>query len=213
MTVILAFSADQVAELTGLSKSQLRYWDNTDFFRPSIKNEVGKPFGRVYSFRDVVSLRVLSLLRNTHFVSLQELRNVGHWLATQPETTWANGKFFVAGRRVYFYDPAHDVVRQGSRTPQTVVPVEMHTIVADTERRAEKLRTRAPEEIGQIVQIRNVSHNYPVIAGTRIRTNAIIRFHEAGYSTDEIINEYPRLSAEDVDAAIEFEKRQRQAAS
>jgi uncharacterized protein (DUF433 family) len=41
-----------------------------------------------------------------------------------------------------------------------------------------------------------------VIAGTRIPINAVKDFHAAGYSTDQIIKEYPDLTAEDVEAAL-----------
>ena len=33
--VIAAFSEEHVSRLTGLSKTQLRYWDQTGFFTPS----------------------------------------------------------------------------------------------------------------------------------------------------------------------------------
>ena len=55
-------------------------------------------------------------------------------------------------------------------------------------------------------------HNAWVVAGTRIPTDAIWNFHRAGYDATAIIKEYPRLKAEDVRAAIEFEDKQRLAA-
>jgi uncharacterized protein (DUF433 family) len=213
MTTILAFTAEQVANLTGLSIRQLRYWDTTDFFHPSFRDEVGKPFGRIYSFRDVVSLRVLSLLRNTYDVSLQELRKVQNWLADQPEATWGSGKFYVSGQRVYFYDPRTELIHQGKQPQQTVTPIELKEVVADTDERAKRLRERDSNDIGKVLRNRYISHNAPVLSGTRIRTSAIWDFHEAGYSVEEIIAEYPRLTKEDVKAAIRFEARQQQAAS
>ena len=213
MTVILALTAEQVATLTGLSMRQLRYWDATDFFHPSFQDEAGKPYGRIYSFRDVVSLRVLSLLRNDFNVSLQELRKVGDWLTNQSEDSWATSRFYVAGRHVYFYDPRSDAYRQGTRPQQTVTPIEVQEVVADTERRARRMQARDEDEIGQIFQHRYIAHNEPVLAGTRISDQCHLNFHQAGYSTEAILAEYPRLTAQDVDAAIEFETRQRQAAA
>ena len=64
---IRAFSANHVVHLTGLSHSQLRYWDNTGFFRPRYASENRRsPFGRVYSFQDVVGLRTLGILRKRY---------------------------------------------------------------------------------------------------------------------------------------------------
>lgn len=211
MTTILALTTEQVARLTGLSIRQLRYWDSTDFSRPSLQDEKGKPYGRIYSFRDVVALRVLAMLRNEHRASLQELRKVGEWLACHPENSWTMSKFYVAGRRVYFYNPRSNSFHQGSRPQQTVTPIEVQEVVTDTERRARLLQERGEEEIGKIIQHRYISHNEPVLAGTRIRSSAIWRFHRAGYSTEEILKEYPRLTEKDIEAAIAFESRQRQA--
>lgn len=81
MAELLAFTADHVARLTGLSNRQLRYWDQTGFFAPTHLDEHHRrAFGRIYSFRDVVGLRAISILRKTHKIPLQELRRVGEWL-------------------------------------------------------------------------------------------------------------------------------------
>jgi uncharacterized protein (DUF433 family) len=213
VTLILAFSAEQVSKLSGLSTRQLRYWDETDFFHPNFLDKPGKPYGRVYSFRDVVSLRVLALLRNKYQVSLQELRKVGQWLAQQSDDDWAASRFYVAGRHVYFYGPRTQALHEGRRPQQSVIPVELQEVVADTERRAQEMQKRTEDEIGHISQHRYISHNAPVLSGTRIRTSAIWSFHRAGYSTNEILKEYPRLTQADIEAAIDFESRQRQAAS
>ena len=80
MHELMAFSADQVSRLTGLSTWQLRHWATTDFFLPEYRDETRRYFERVYSFRDVVGLRALAKLRKEHRVSLQELRRAGTWL-------------------------------------------------------------------------------------------------------------------------------------
>ena len=85
--------------------------------------------------------------------------------------------------------------------------IEMEAVRGDTEQEAEKLRERSRDEIGEIIQNRYVSHNKPVLAGTRIRTEAVWNFHEAGYSVAGILRQYPRLTAKDVEKAIEFESR------
>ena len=55
---LLAFTAHHVQRLTGLSARQLGYWDRTGFFSPQhISLTRSHPFGRIYSFRDVVGDR------------------------------------------------------------------------------------------------------------------------------------------------------------
>ncbi|WP_367120132.1 DUF433 domain-containing protein [Sphingomonas sp.] len=44
----------------------------------------------------------------------------------------------------------------------------------------------------------------PTIAGTRIPVVSIQRLHEDGYSTQQIIAEYPRLTRADVKAALTY---------
>lgn len=81
MAELAAFTAEHVCRLTGLSSRQLRYWDRTDFFSPTLLDDHRRrAFGRIYSFRDVVGLGTTSILRNIHRVPLQELRRVGAWL-------------------------------------------------------------------------------------------------------------------------------------
>jgi uncharacterized protein (DUF433 family) len=76
---------------------------------------------------------------------------------------------------------------------------------------AAKLRERRSDQLGQLSRNRYVVHNAWVIAGTRIPTEAIWHFHCAGADVDGIIREYPRLTPEDVRAAIDFEARRRMA--
>ncbi|OEC94421.1 hypothetical protein A9Z06_33370 [Rhizobium sp. YK2] len=49
---------------------------------------------------------------------------------------------------------------------------------------------------------KNVVQSEPVIAGTRIRVDTIKNFHEAGFTVEQILAEYPSLKREDVEAAI-----------
>ena len=74
---------------------------------------------------------------------------------------------------------------------------------------AKQLRKRRKEDIGKIKRHRYVAHNADVLAGTRIPTAAVWDFHVAGYSADAIIEQYPTLTAADVEAAIEHETRRR----
>lgn len=209
MNSLVAFTAEQVSRLTGLSDHQLRYWDSTGFFRPSLADEPKRPYGRVYSFRDVVGLRAIAIIRNKHGIPLQELRKLGAWLEAHYDQPWSVLRLYVAGRDVYFDDSSDGTRRVGRKPEQTTIVVEMSYVAKITAKDADKLRLRDPDEFGRVTQHRYLSHNSPVIAGTRIRTEAIWNFHRAGYDADAIIEQYPRLTKIDVDAALEFEHRRR----
>jgi DNA-binding transcriptional MerR regulator len=195
-----AFSADQVCELTGLSRRQLRYWDQTGFFAP----EYSAGHSRVYSFRDLVGLRTVAKLRRS--VPLQELRKVGAWLKTKHQTPWASLRFYLSGRTVHFKDPASQRVMT-AKPPEQTVCVTMEQIVHETRQLVEQRRRRQGSDVGRIERQRSVVQNSPVLAGTRIPVDAIWNFFCAGYSTKQILEEYPSLTRKDVKAAIEFSKQ------
>ena len=208
MSELLAFTAEHVRHLTGISDRQLRYWDQTEFFTPTYVDENRhRPFRRVYSFRDVVGLRVIAVLRNRHKVPLQELRKVGEWLKRHHDSPWAELTFFVSGRHVFFEDPETGVRMGGRPLGQTVFPIAMEEVATEMRQAAERLRDRRPEQIGKVSRYRYVAHNAPVLAGTRIPTAAVWTFRKAGYSVDAIIKEYPRLMPGDIQAATRFEQR------
>jgi DNA-binding transcriptional MerR regulator len=76
--VIAAFSEEQVGRLTGISQRQLRYWALDNFFVPSLlstKNDDLPPL-KMYSFRDLVCLKVINALRNDAKIPLKDLRGV-----------------------------------------------------------------------------------------------------------------------------------------
>lgn len=203
---LLAFTADHVAFLTGLSQRQLRYWSDTDFFAPKV-SEVGRgrPFGHIYSFRDVVGLRTIAILRNEHAIPLQELRRVGEWLSKYHETPWSSLRFYVAGKNAFFEDPETGTTLSGRPLGQGELAVDLQKIAHDMQLAALRLRDRRPEQIGKFERHRYVVHNAHVVAGTRVPTTAIWNLHQAGFTDSAIIREYPRLTPEDINAAIEFE--------
>jgi len=75
-----AFTAQQACQFTGCTPHQLRYWDRVDLLRPSIQRTGGRPGRRrLYSFRDLVALRVVkSLLDNG--MSVQRVRRAWEYL-------------------------------------------------------------------------------------------------------------------------------------
>lgn len=192
----LAFGTDQVCALTGLSKRQLSYWDDTGFFSPELAGG-----GIVYSFRDLVGLRTIARLRET--VPLQELRKVGSWLHREYEKPWSMLRFYRSGRDVHFRDPDSGKVLAAKPERQTVC-IEMEEIAVEVSELVAKRRRRARNSLGKVEQRRQIVQNRPVIAGTRIPVEAIWNFHEEGYTQAAILKEYPTITARDVKAAIEY---------
>ena len=198
--VITAFSDEQVARLTGISVRQLRYWDETDFIRPEYAWEDRSDVSsRIYSYLELVSLKVIARLRKK--VPLQRLRLVKEHLSEYTPDLWRGLHLWVDGQDVAFYNPATgnpEHVVSGQKIMEFPLADELD----DLEKGVQKLFARESADIGQIVQRRRVLHNKRVVAGTRIPVSAIKAFSDAGYSIDEILAEYPALTADDVRAAL-----------
>lgn len=198
--VIAAFTEDQVERLTGISRNQLRHWDQTGFFNPSLAEENRRlPHNRTYTFRDVVSLRVLHTLRNEVRIPLPHLREVKESLSHLGEDLWAKTTLYVLGCRVVMENPETGE-REDAATGQAVLEIPIRTICAKTQKAVEEMWGRDPQQVGRFEKRRGLAHSERVIAGTRVVARSIWAFLEAGYSTDAILEEYPSLTAEDVEA-------------
>lgn len=204
-TVVSAFTEDQVMRLTGLSLKQLRHWDRTGFFVPSLADEDrSKPYSRLYSFKDLVCLKLLNSLRNEHGVSMQHLRGVKQKLSHLGEDLWSKTKLYVLKKRVVFDNPetkAKEEVLSG----QGVLQIALEVVTGDMKAAVTKIRTRDEGKVGKVEAMRSAGNTRAVIAGTTIPVDAIKAFHHEGYSIEEIQEEYPRLTLDDIRAAIAHE--------
>ena len=201
-SVIAAFSEDQVQGLTGLTKGRLRYWAKTGFFRPSYAEDNPRlAFSRFYSFKDVVALRTLEILRVQNGVPLQHLRKVADKLSHLKDELWTKTKLYAANKKVAVVNPESGKLEEVV-TGQYLLPIELKKVISDTSKDIDAMRVRGSKDIGRVVRNRNICHNAWVIAGTRIPVGAIKRLHEDGFDEDQIIAEYPDLTQDDVRAAM-----------
>ena len=67
------FRGPQVCKIAGITYRQLDYWARTDLLRPSISDARGSGTQRVYSYRDLLELKVIKRLLDAG-VSLQSAR-------------------------------------------------------------------------------------------------------------------------------------------
>ena len=74
------FTAEQASRFTGCTAHQLRYWDRISLVKPSIQATGGRPgVRRLYSFRDLVALKVIRSLQEGG-MSLQRVRRAYDYL-------------------------------------------------------------------------------------------------------------------------------------
>jgi DNA-binding transcriptional MerR regulator len=68
------FAAPEVCKIVQITYRQLDYWARTELVTPSIRDASGSGTQRLYSFQDLVTLKVIKNLLDTG-VSLQRVRN------------------------------------------------------------------------------------------------------------------------------------------
>lgn len=200
MVVVQAFSLEQTARLTGITSGQLLNWDRTGFFTPSLASDNRREvFSRVYTFNDLASLKVISTLRNETKVSLQHLREVGKKLSRLGENSWTKITLFVLNKKVVFHNPDTDT-KEEIVSGQAILDIPLQVVRSNMQRAVEADRIRCEKQIGQTEQRKFLSHSQMVIAGTRIPVKSVAAFVDAGYSNAMIIEEYPSLTVEDIEA-------------
>ena len=81
---MVAFTTKQVMSFTDLTSRQLNYFDTTGLLTPSVQPAQGRGTSRLYSFRDVVALRLIAKLRGQG-ISLQSVRRAVNYLHTMKQ--------------------------------------------------------------------------------------------------------------------------------
>jgi len=73
------FNSRTASRIVGVSLRQIQYWDERGFLRPSVR-AAGRGSKRLYSFSDLINLKVVKDLSN-HGLSLQlqESRSLDQW--------------------------------------------------------------------------------------------------------------------------------------
>ncbi|MDH3306715.1 MAG: MerR family transcriptional regulator [Acidimicrobiia bacterium] len=76
------FRAPQVCKLVGITYRQLDYWARTNLIKPSLQHAHGSGSQRLYSFTDVVQLKVIKRLLDAG-MSLKKIRQAMEILQAQ----------------------------------------------------------------------------------------------------------------------------------
>ena len=124
------FRVPEVCRIIGISYRQLDYWARTELVRPSIQDAQGSGTQRLYSFQDLVELRVIKKLLDAG-VSLQRVRKAVEYL--QKSKTPAMGVTLMSdGNRIYAVDSPEAVVDLLSKG-QGVFAIAVDKVATDLE--------------------------------------------------------------------------------
>jgi len=67
------YTGPEVCKITGISYRQLDHWTTTKLIKASVRNIKGSGFHRIYSFNDIVLVKLVKKLRSAG-ISLQKIR-------------------------------------------------------------------------------------------------------------------------------------------
>ena len=110
------FSGTKAATIVGITYRQLDYWARTDLIRPSLADASGSGSRRLYSYRDLLELRVIKSLLDAG-IKLESVRTAFEYLRTQVETDIASAHLVISGSDVILCDGEQliDVMRRGGQ--------------------------------------------------------------------------------------------------
>jgi DNA-binding transcriptional MerR regulator len=109
------FRGPQVCAVVGITYRQLDYWARTHLVRPSLHDAAGSGTQRLYSYRDLVELKVVKSLLDAG-VSLQTARKAIDYLRTHLGEDLASASLVLDGAKSVLAisdSQIVDLVRQG----------------------------------------------------------------------------------------------------
>lgn len=202
--VVAALTEDHVVTVTGLTRGQLRAWDRKGFFKPNFAYDNRRAaYSRIYSFRDVVGLKTVETLRSEYKIGFRKLHVVAKELKKRGFNHWSDTKLYVLKKEVHFKNPKTGDVESLKDGQLAMLPVI--DVINEVTAKVIELKSRDQSSVGRVERQKYVARNSWVVAGTRIPTATIRRYHDAGYTMEQILEEYPSLSKSDVEAALAHE--------
>jgi DNA-binding transcriptional MerR regulator len=118
------YSGTKAATIVGITYRQLDYWARTDLIRPSLTDASGSGSRRLYSYRDLLELRVIKSLLDAG-IKLESVRTAFEYLRTQIETDIASAHLVISGSDVILCDGEQliDVMRRGGQGVLNVLAI------------------------------------------------------------------------------------------
>jgi predicted RNase H-like HicB family nuclease len=127
------YNTATVAEVTGLTIRQISYWDSSHFIKPSISEAAGYGSARLYSFGDLVQLKVAKTLKDQG-ISVQKMRKAVSYLKKHMpdiEKPLADLKFLTDGNTIFVLTKNDREIIDTLNQGQAVLTVALGNIIED----------------------------------------------------------------------------------
>lgn len=93
----VGFSGRKTAEVVGITYRQLDYWARTDLVRPSLAEAHGSGSRRLYSYRDLLELKVIKTLLDSG-LKLESVREVFTYMREQLGEDISSANLVISGK-------------------------------------------------------------------------------------------------------------------
>lgn len=115
MSIEDSFSGKRTAEIVGITYRQLDYWARTDLVRPSVTDAAGSGSRRLYSYQDLLELKVIKTLLDAG-IRLESVREAFEFLRDRLGEDVSTASLVINGSRsvvVRSGDELIDLLRKG----------------------------------------------------------------------------------------------------
>lgn len=121
----VGYRGPQACKIVNITYRQLDYWTRTDLVAPSISPATGSGTQRLYSFNDLLQLKVIKQLLDAG-MSLQKVREALDYARTTLAGDWTKATIVADGNGVYALtseQEVFDLLRRGQGVLGAVVAV------------------------------------------------------------------------------------------
>ncbi|MBI5749686.1 MAG: MerR family transcriptional regulator [Nitrospinae bacterium] len=137
----MAYNTNTIIKITGLTQRQVDYWDRTHFIKPSIKEASGYGTARLYSFKDLVQLKVAKTLIDKG-VTLQKIRKAITYLKKNfpdIEKPLSEMRFLTDGDTIFVLTDKKGIILDTLSKGQLVFAVAIGELIEELKGEVEKI--------------------------------------------------------------------------
>ena len=145
----MSFTTKTVSKVIGLSSRQIDYWDKTHFIKPSIREAAGYGSVRLYSFEDLVRLKIAKTLIEKG-ISLQKIRkSITYLKKNMPdiEQPLSDLKFLTDGETIFVLTKNSKEIIDTLKHGQLVFSVALGAIITTLKGEVKSLHDQKKYEV------------------------------------------------------------------
>ena len=135
----IGFSGTKAASVVGISYRQLDYWARTNLVRPSLADASGSGSRRLYSYRDLLELRVIKSLLDAG-IKLESVREVFSYLQDNLGEDVASANLVIQGNQAVLVRDGGELIDLVQKGQGVLNVLALSNVVDDIDARIVELR-------------------------------------------------------------------------